>query len=233
MEKIKNAIKKYYIALILFFCVILNLAALYFKPLESIQNFYVYHSQSMYHEDFMDEGRYPDLYLRAVARDKNVRVAREVQDYSAYPSYGRDEEESNPFSKEYLIDNDYIRYFGEYAKKVTTDKTLPFGEDVKKMMEGHEADFADLGIANDLLRYSFALNHEEVQQARAFWYYWYYHAFPEKKPNRDEAYPRVYVNPDEMAEEDELVALWDENENLYLMSSRYYEDIIEGGEDVD
>ena len=185
------------------------------------QSFYRYSGQAMYHESFYEDGRYPDLFLRALVRDKKVILPRELKTYDMYPSFGRDEEDGNPFDKRYLTENDYIRYFESYAGETQTDTSLPqMGEGAEDY--GLREDFTSLGIANDMLRYSFSLNHEEVQQARGFWYYWYYHHFADKEPDRPESYPEIYVCTEGLSEADTLVAIWDENENLYLMSEDKY-----------
>ena len=206
------------------------------------QKFYRYSSQAMYHEDFYEDGRYPDLFLRALIRDKKVILPRELKTYDMYSTYGRDEEDGNPFDKNYLIENDYIRYFETYARETETDTSLYQMDEAEEVFAGKERsssysrksditgdktpliteDFTSLGIANDLLRYSFPLNHEEVQQARGFWYYWYYHHFADKEPDRPESYPEIIVCMDGLSEADSLVAVWDENENLYLMSKERY-----------
>ena len=181
------------------------------------QEFYRYSSQAMYHEKFFDTGRYPDLFLRALVRDKKVLLPRELKTYDMYSSFGRDEEDGNPFDRNYLIENDYIRYFEGFARETETDTSLPQMAEVTKSYADRD-DFVSLGIANDMLRYSFPLNHEEVQQARGFWYYWYYHHFADKEPDRPDSYPEVFVCMEGLSEGKTLIALWDENENLYLMS---------------
>ncbi len=185
------------------------------------QSFYRYSSQAMYHESFYEDGRYPDLFLRALVRDKKVILPRELKTYDMYSTYGRDEEHGNPFDKNYLIENDYIRYFKAYANETETDTSLLQMDEAGEAFSGVEG-FTSLGIANDLLRYSFPLNHEEVQQARGFWYYWYYHHFADKEPDRPESYPEVFILTEGLSEADTLVAVWDENENLYLMPKERY-----------
>ncbi len=92
--------------------------------------------------------------------------------------------------------------------------------------------FVDLGIANDMLRYSFELNRDSVQQATAFWYAWYYHTWSEKRERErgDDFYPNIYVNADSLLEDEdeELVALWGRNQDLYLMGRGYYERLVSG-----
>ena len=181
-------------------------------------------TQTMYADDFPEDRMYPDLFLRNLVRDKEVRVAAEVKTYDAYDTFGRDEEEGNPFNKQYLIENDYTRWFGLYAGKVTIDGSLPKGEEVSEVFAGRTEGFLDLGEASDMLRYSFALNKEEVQQASAFWYSWYYNAFSEKvkKEKGKDLMPNIYVNPEGLQEADSFVAVWTEKQDLYFMSEDAY-----------
>lgn len=185
------------------------------------QKFYRYLAQAMYHEDFYGDGRYPDLFLRSLIRDKKVILPRDIKTYDMYSTYGRDEEDGNPFDKNYLIENDYIRYFEAFARETETDTSLLQMDEVTGRYS-EEDGFESLGIANDMLRYSFPLNHEEVQQARGFWYYWYYHHFADKEPDRPESYPGIFICGEGVSEAETLIALWDENENLYLMTREKY-----------
>jgi len=185
-------------------------------------------SQTMYEDVFAKERSYPDLFLRNIVKGKEVRVARETKLYSDYSSYGRDEEEGNPFDKEYLIENDYTRWFRLYAGKVTVDTSLPAGTDVTGIFADKKSEFVEIGNANDMLRYSFALNREEVQQASAFWYSWYYNAYAEKVEKKRDLYPEIYVNLDDLenSETDAFVAVWTETQDLYFMSREKYEDYL-------
>lgn len=185
---------------------------------EAVQHFYRYDTPAFYHEAFLGEGRYPDLFLRLLIRDREVAVAREIRSYENYPSFGRDEEDGNPFDARYFRENNYTRYFREYAASVVVDESLPAGEEAGGAVAPALEQFTDFGIANDLLRYSFACNRENIQQARAFWYYWFYHSFAEENPKAPGSFPRVFIACEDLEEAKSLVAVWDENENLYLMS---------------
>ncbi len=184
----------------------------------AVQRFYRYDTPAFYNEAFLEEGRYPDLFIRLLIRDKEVVLAREIRPYDSYPSFGRDEEDGNPFDSAYFRDNNYARYFREYAASVELDRSLPAGEEVKEALSSAMESFTDLGIANDMLRYSFPLNREKIQQARAFWYYWYYHSFAEENPDDPASFPRVFMATEGIEEAERLIALWDEYENLYVMS---------------
>ncbi len=181
-------------------------------------------TQTMYSDSFPEDREYPDLFLRNIVKGRNVKVAREVKTYDAYDTFGRDEEEGNPFNKQYLIENDYTRWFRLYAGKVTVDESLPAGEEVSLKLKGTMEDFTDIGEASDMLRYTFALNKEEVQQASAFWYSWYYNAFSEKikKEKGKDLMPNIYVNLNGLKEADSFVAVWTEKQDLYFMSEEAY-----------
>ncbi len=187
-------------------------------------------TQTMYADSYPETKEFPDLFLRNLLKGKTVKVAREIKTYDEYGTYGHDEDEGNPFDKHYLIDNDYTRWFGLYAKEVEVDQSLPAGEETEKLFKWKENDFYDLGEANDMLRYSFPLNREKVQQASAFWYSWYYNAFSEKvKKNKDkDMQPNIYVNLSGADTAESFVAVWNDREDLYLMSEDVYREMYNG-----
>ncbi len=185
-------------------------------------------TQTMYAPEFIETGSYPDMFLRIFVKDRTVKVSQEVKTYDMYGSYGKDDMDGNPFDKNYLIDNDYTLWFRQYAKNVVIDNSIVNGNAVSGNFIPRQGEFTHLGQANDMLRYAFPLNKEHVQQATAFWYSWYYHAFAEKREKeRDEdLYPDIYVNLSDEEDADTLVAVWGENQDLYLMSEAYYESVI-------
>ena len=184
-------------------------------------------TRTMYADSYGETGEYPDLFLRNVVRDKEVKVAREIKTYDDYGTYGRDEEDGNPFDKQYLIENDLTRWFGLYAGKVTVDPSLPAGKEVSEFFSPDTEGFTDIGEANDMLRYSFALNREKVQQASAFWYSWYYNTYSEKvtKEEGKDMLPNIYVNLDGLSNAQVFVAVWTDKEDLYFMSEEKYREI--------
>ncbi len=226
--KQSNAIKLLYI---LFFLILTALNLFFLKgSLRKDVSFSRSSTQTMYADSFPEEGAYPDLFLRNIVRGKEIRVANEIKTYRDYDTYGRDEEDGNPFNKQYLIENDYTRWFKLYAGTVTVDSSLPSGEDTERIFEGERSEFSDLGEANDMLRYSFALNKEEVQQASAFWYSWYYNAFSEKlkKEKGKDLMPNIYVNLNGLDRSECYVAVWTDKQDLYLMTEEYYREVERG-----
>ncbi len=185
-------------------------------------------TQTMYADSYFDTHEYPDLLLRNVVKGKTVKVARRIKTYDEYGTYGRDDEDGNPFDKHYLIDNDYTRWFELYAGEVVIDESLPSGKEVKAAFEERMDDFSDIGEANDMLRYSFPLNREKVQQASAFWYSWYYHSFSEKKGKEDnkDMLPNIYVNLNGAENDDTFVAVWTNKQDLYFMTEEYYLSVL-------
>lgn len=187
---------------------------------------------TMYADSYAETGAYPDLFLRNLVRDKEVTVAREIKTYDDYSTFGRDEEEGNPFDKQYLIENDYSRWFSLYAGSLKVDTSLPAGKDVEGFMERFKGDFENIGEANDMLRYSFALNREKVQQASAFWYSWYYNTFSEKqvKEKGKDMLPNIYVNLNDIDKSSSFIAVWTNKEDLYLMTEDKYREYLTGDE---
>ncbi len=221
--------------IIVFLLLILNLFFIYSHLDKSVELLH-YDSQSMYHESFIKDGRYPDLLLRLLVRGKKVKVASEVKTYDEYGTYGRDEEDGNPFDRNYLIENDYTRWFRQYAKEVEIDGSLLRGEQVGDVLGPRQESFLHLGIANDMLRYSFPLNEEHVQQASAFWYSWYYQSYAERKAvakKPKDFFPDIYVRIEDFPEADTYVAVWGANQDLYLMGEETYENLAELGGKTD
>ncbi len=187
-------------------------------------------SQAMYNMDYFGDGAYPDLFLRVLVKNKKVILARAPKSYSQYASYGHDDDYLNPFDSGYFKENNFTYWLSCYAASYEYDASLPTNDAVSENMLPHKADFTDFGEANDMLRYSFPLNHEHYQEATAFWYSWYYHTYAEKvqylknvKKRRD-LFPNVYVNTSDIEKADTLVALIAENEDLYLMSREKYDE---------
>ena len=188
-------------------------------------------NQTMYNERFLAKGADQDAFLRALVRDKCVEYARAVKPYSDYPMYGHDQEPGNPFSKEYYYENSYGRYFNEYAASVKVDESLPVPE--SHAMEQFSEDFTDFGSDNDMLRYSFMVNEEKPQYVTSYFHYtWAYNVMAGTEDWRvyfnDYPYLTMHVQCDGISDADTLVALWDRQENLYLMTREYYDSKVAG-----
>lgn len=182
--------------------------------------FYHVTNQSLYQPEFYEQQIFPDAYVRELVKDKTVIVPNEVKTYDQYVSV--EEEKRDDFVISYYSDNNYVRYFSEYAGNSEIDEALP---DAKMMYEEFmldKTDFTSFGCANDLLRYSFLLNKESEKEMSYFWYSWFYYTFSETK----EWYPEVYIATEGIQNADRLVALWDKKENLYLMSEDYYREKV-------
>ncbi|MDD3412672.1 MAG: hypothetical protein PHY47_01620 [Lachnospiraceae bacterium] len=186
-------------------------------PMEQTTN------QTLYQLSDYENKIYPDSFLRLLLSEKKVVIPYELKPYSEYSSYGKDDLEGNPFSNQYYIENNYARYLMTFANAYTVDEKLPKVETVN--MELYQDDFYNFGGTNDMLRYSFLLNQEGIQESSYFWYSWYYFTFAQER----EQYGFVYINMDGITEEDVVVAIWDKNENLFLMPMSYYEKEVANG----
>lgn len=184
----------------------------------------------MYMPEFLEKGMYPDAFIRGLVRDKKVIIYSDFIPYVNYPSHGRDHTEDVGdgevfFSGEYYSDNNYGLLFKKYAKEIGIDPSLPSPKEAGKLIgEGEwERYFTFLGYTGDMLRNSFLVNEDREYVNTYFHYaYFYYYVDEEAAEKRF----RAYLSPEDLSKEDELVAIWDRNENLYLMSRGYYEDNI-------
>lgn len=187
-------------------------------------------NQTMYMPEFLEKGMYPDAFIRALVRDKKVMIYSDFIPYVNYPSHGRDHTEDVGdgevfFSGEYYSDNNYGLLFKKYAKEIAIDPSIPSPEEAGRMIGDDEQQryFSFLGYTNDMLRNSFLVNEDREYVNTYFHYaYFYYYVDEEAAKNRF----RAYISPEDLSGEKEIVAIWDRNENLYLMSRGYYEDHI-------
>ena len=184
--------------------------------------FYHVYDQSLYVPQFSKENIYPDIYVRELVEDKTVIVPNEIQTYSDYQKKVKKKPKDGDFINMYFKENNYSIFFKEYAGCFEVDSSMP---GVIQMMEEELVDldeFESLGCANDMLRYSFLVNRENIEEASFFWYSWYYYSFSTNKG----WYPSVYICKENMDDKDTLVALWDKQENLFLMSLEYYNEKV-------
>lgn len=191
---------------------------------------YTASEQLLYHPSFADEGYGPDPLIREMVRGRKVAVPRELRPYKEYASYGRMHEPGNDFSREYFWENNYIKYLTEYAAEVEVDTSLPdlYALTLKPLDSDITGDFIRLGAANELLRYTHVADHTDEEISNQFFYTFIY--------TEDTYYPwspaeenmQVNICTKESDDGDELVALWDTGDNLYLMSRQYYVNHISG-----
>ena len=184
--------------------------------------------QLLYNPEYLEEGYAADALIREAVRGREVVVPRELTAYENYPSYGHMHDTGNPFSAEYFWENNYTKYFSEYASRVTVDTALPdlyeIGE--KPLADGIKADFVLLGPGNDMMRYSHMGDHTEEETSNQFYYTYFYTVDP-AHPEGEEL--QIRICKELPADGERLVALWDTGENLYLMGEAFYNDRIAGG----
>ncbi len=178
--------------------------------------------QLLYHPDFAGEGYAPDALVREIVRGKTVLVPRAVRPYSEYSSYGHMHEEGNPFSMNYFSENNYTKYFSEYAGEISVDESLPdlYELEIKPLPDSISGQFTDLGRGHEMMRYAFLGDHTDEETTNQFFYTYYYTV--------DDYYQRsnalhIFVSTDALTEDDTLAAVWDTDENLFLMSKEYYD----------
>ena len=178
--------------------------------------------QLLYNPSFEAEGYAPDALIREAVRGRKVTVPRGLTPYSEYSSYGHMHDEGNPFSAKYFWENNYTKYFMEYASSVAVDEALPdlYELNDKPLDEAVVSDFTLLGPGNDMMRYVFAADHTDEEISNQFFYTWYYTVEPY---HSTEESLQIRLCTEGITEDDELVALWDKGENLYLMSRTYYD----------
>ncbi len=189
-------------------------------------------NQTSYMTDFMKDARYPDALLRALIRDKKVSVWADFNPYINYPSHGHDHSDDPAidtfFSSDYYIDNNYGLFFRKYSKTGVTDSTLPSPKQVRKgnMKDIVKEKFVFCGSTPDMERNIFLLNEDREYVNSYFHYSYYYYSCVLEEYLKD--HYRLYIADEDIENADELVAIWNDKENLFVMSRDFYEKNLAG-----
>lgn len=190
-----------------------------YADMQKSEDLFFYHpyNQSLYQDEFREYGLYPDAYVRELIRDKKVVIPHDVKLYREYIGEKSEEDRAEKFSNKYYRENNYVRYFKEYAHEYEIAKTDP-GNDGIKQYAADTGEFDDFGAANDMLRYSFLINTETEKEMSYFWYSWFYYSFSTAKGYTTD----VFIQRG-LEDADVCYAVWDGRENLYLMDLEHYD----------
>ena len=188
------------------------------RSLPGIYPMYQSFTQTRYMPQFLEEQSYCDSFLQLFLKDKEVYVHYTGTDY-VHPIYEY-YEEGNPevqyavgYDMNYYMGRDYCRFFEQFSKGLHVDDTIMPKEEVDS--ELLKSEMTCLGYTNDLLRYVFLINQEDVEQASYFWYDFVY--------RNEVPLMYVYIQNDISADCEKIIALWDLDNNLYLMEESYYD----------
>ncbi len=190
------------------------------RSLPGIYPLYHPHTQARYVEKFMENGEYADTLLQLLVKNKEIQV-HDLGDPYEHPVYTY-YEEGDPQVKyavahdpKYYYGRDYVRFFEEFAGSVSVDETLAAKESFDFSVFQNENSMTRIGYSNDMARYTFLINQDEIEQSSYFWYDYVY---------REEASTMyIYLENGISADDTALVALWDTENNLYIMSREYYD----------
>lgn len=190
-------------------------------------------NQMIYQKLNEEEKSLPDAYIRDLIKDKTIVVRNDIKTYDQYDDEEDEDLRGNNFKRKYFVDNNYVRYFNEYAVGTEIDESLPgyylLTAFLTEYKDEHADEITELGYANDLLRYSFLLNREGIQESAYFWYAWYYYTFAEEKSR----FARIRLIDKEGCESSEkLVAIWDYKDRLFLMPDSYYKNELKPAYDT-
>ncbi|NBH81487.1 hypothetical protein D3Z37_00895 [Lachnospiraceae bacterium] len=181
-------------------------------------------TQTLYQEEDYVNQYYPDSFLRLLLKEHAVKIPYEIKHADEYLT---DERREQGFYARYYKETNYGRFMRAYAKDCSISTDLPDMKETDQLV-GQLSAFPCIGRANDMLRYTFLLNEDNVQESAYFWYSWYYYSY--MVDERAEGKFFLYVRTEDIKEGDTLVALWDSAQNLYLMTEQYYENEVRGYE---
>lgn len=199
----------------------------YIRNIERVNPMTRIKTQTIYQEEHYDNSQYPDSFLRTLLREREVKIPYEIKPVEEYMTPTWEKEGGEFFNSQYYKETNYGRFLQAYAKTCVVDEELPDMEETDALVPSF-ADFTCIGKSNDMLRYTFLLNEDGVQESAYFWYSWYYYSFMVEEEAEGKFF--IYVRMDDIKEADSYIALWDKKQNLYLMSAEYYESEVKGNE---
>lgn len=179
--------------------------------------------QSMYQMEFLAEGEYPDAFLTEFFKGKTVYTPNDAFDVSDDFDLSSDENDYDEHGNYWIYDYYHavnMWDFLDFAKaSVVKDDSLTG----VRLSDEQKAYFEDLGAANDMMRYTFALTPYNGEWGNGFYYYWFYNYFIGDS--------RVYMCTEEISDAKELVVLWQQTEehdtdSFYIASKQYFDEVI-------
>ncbi len=207
----------YAMGMVLFF-VVYNI-----RTVHLILPFYRPTLQSMYQMGFLAEGEYPDAFLTEFFKGKTVYTPNDAFDVSDDFDLSSDENDYDEHGNYWIYDYYHavnMWDFLDFAKaSVVKDDSLTG----VRLSDEQKAYFEDLGAANDMMRYTFALTPYNGEWGNGFYYYWFYNYFIGDA--------RVYMCTEEISDAKELVVLWQQTEehdtdSFYIASKQYFDEVI-------
>ena len=192
-----------------------------YRTVELILPMYHPTDQTMYQKEFIDTGAYPDAILPYILEGKTIYVKddyREDEQNNALETGEAFNDEGKYWMYAYHHTVNETNFLKACKAEVVPDKKLN-----NVVLDGDIIErFEDLGMINDLFRYTFLLANDNEEWWNAFYYYWYYSCYMHDIDNEG---MHMYICADGIKDADELVLLWTENESedLYLMTKAFYD----------
>ena len=206
----------YAMGMILFFAVY-NI-----RTIRNMITFYHPFAQSMYQPEFFAGGEYPDAFLDEFFAGRTVYTPDDAyempDDYEEAKSFELDED-GNYWVYRYYHAVDMWDYLDFNGAKIVKDESL----NGLVLTDEQKNRFEDLGIANDMMRYTFALSPYTGELGNGFYYYWFYNSFISES--------HVYVCPEKIQNAKELVVLWQhekrhDTDSYYIAAKSYFDEVI-------
>lgn len=206
----------YALGMILFFA-IYNI-----RTLRNIMPSYQPTDQTLYQPEFFEKGEFPDAFLEEFLKGRTVYTpndAHQVSDDIDVNAIDKFDEDGYYFLFHYYHAVNMWNYLDLNKAKIVKDDSLTGTTiDVDK-----QTYFEDLGMANDMFRYTFALTPYYGEWGNAFYHYWYFSTFIGPS--------HVYMCPTDIKDADELVIWWQrtedhDTEDFYIASKKYFDEVI-------
>ncbi|MCR5302038.1 MAG: hypothetical protein K6E49_06320 [Lachnospiraceae bacterium] len=193
-----------------------------FRTLDLIISTYHPTDQTLYQKEFLSTGEYADAFLEEFLKGRKVYTPDdEYTDKDEYTLYG---------GKDFDELGNYWLYHQYHAVNMWNFLDLCGASVIKDdtlngtvLSDEQRSYYENLGPANDLMRYTFLLSPYSEEWGNGFYYYWFYNDYTEIS--------HVYICPQDIADADELVLIWQQEdllgtEDYFIASKQYYDEVI-------
>ena len=206
-KKRKGLILAMYALCMIAFFVVYN-----YRTLDHILIFDQPRSQTLYQPRFLQDGEYTDAFLDEFLKNKTVATPNDAWDISL---------ENPDWPRLYAYYHAYNMWDYLEANNATIVKDDSLNTVV--LSDSQKALFTDLGLANDLMRYTFPYTKYADKYGNGYFHYWYYSTYINTS--------HVYLCTDSLADADELVMIWETEddeatENYYIASKEAFKSVV-------
>lgn len=205
--------KRKRITLAMYAFTVIILSVMYnLRTIDYILPFYQPVSQTIYQISFLKDGGYTDAFLDEFLNGKTVHTPDDARNIT-------DENPKSPRLSTYYHAYSMWNYLESNNASIIKDPTL----NGYTLDSAQKLQFQDLGLANDLMRYTFPYTKYANKYGNGFFHYWYYSMYSEES--------HIFLCVNNLNDSKELIMLWEKKEDgmtedYYIISKEQFKSLF-------